>query len=72
MLVCTSFLRKQESSSIAFFWIPAGVYPVLDTGREWQIEEDICYAAINSSEFLDLSLTVLTPNSELRTRNFWA
>jgi hypothetical protein len=23
MLVCTSFLRKQESSTIAFFWIPA-------------------------------------------------
>ena len=48
MSVCTSFLRKQESSTIAFFWIPAGVYPVLDKGREWQIEEDICYAAINN------------------------
>jgi hypothetical protein len=23
MLVCTSFLRKQESGTIAFFWIPA-------------------------------------------------
>jgi hypothetical protein len=23
MLVCTSFLRKQESSTIAFFWIRA-------------------------------------------------
>ena len=39
---------KAGISTIAFFWIPAGVYPVLDTGREWQIEEDICYAAINN------------------------
>jgi len=30
----SSFLRKQESSLFKAFWIPAGVYPVLDTGRE--------------------------------------
>jgi hypothetical protein len=28
-----SFLRKQESS-FSLFWIPTGVYPVLDTGWE--------------------------------------
>jgi hypothetical protein len=29
-----SFLRKQESMSLELFWIPARVYPVLNTGRE--------------------------------------
>jgi hypothetical protein len=30
----SSFLRKQESIPFKVLWIPAGVYPVLDTGRE--------------------------------------
>ena len=30
------FVIPGLTRNLAFFWIPAGVYPVLDTGRKWR------------------------------------
>jgi len=30
------FVIPGLTRNLVFFWIPAGVYPVLDTGREWR------------------------------------